>query len=266
MDRRSRRGFTLIELLVAISIIALLIALLLPALAQAREMARNIQCQSNLRQLGVAELAYASDHAGTFTAARQWIWGLGNDPTMIEGITKGTLYPYVGGNYGAYLCPTAEIMLTPDTWPTSPPWKRASMVRNYVQNWNLGPAAQGDGANWVRELLTMSTITRPSHLVMFSEENTFIIPGFSENTMNDGLLLGRTSRNSSPTVDCFGSYHNIQGGDRTTGNAYAVFADGHVQDVDYKGKGLFVWLNPNTGANEIISNTVMYCTDEIPLQ
>ncbi|MEM6504118.1 MAG: prepilin-type N-terminal cleavage/methylation domain-containing protein [Planctomycetota bacterium] len=59
---KNRNAFTLIELLVVISIIALLIAILLPALGAARESARNSQCLSNQRQLGIAQTAYATDH------------------------------------------------------------------------------------------------------------------------------------------------------------------------------------------------------------
>lgn len=56
------RGFTLIELLIVISIMALLIGLLLPALSHAKLRARELQCMSQLRQIGVAQHAYANEN------------------------------------------------------------------------------------------------------------------------------------------------------------------------------------------------------------
>ncbi len=60
MSKSTSRGFTLVELLVVIAIIGVLVALLLPAVQAARESARKMQCNTQLRELGQATLTYES--------------------------------------------------------------------------------------------------------------------------------------------------------------------------------------------------------------
>jgi prepilin-type processing-associated H-X9-DG protein len=75
VDRyRAGRAFTLVEILVVVSTMGLLLAVLMPALASARSQARGLACRSNLRQLLLAGMGYATENDGFHVSAAKDMW------------------------------------------------------------------------------------------------------------------------------------------------------------------------------------------------
>ncbi|MCD4768846.1 MAG: type II secretion system GspH family protein [Bacteroidales bacterium] len=80
---KHKKGFTLVELLVVIGIIALLVSILMPALGRARELAKRIQCASQLNGLGKAVAMYQNEYRDAnpkpWRGVGDGTWGFGGD-------------------------------------------------------------------------------------------------------------------------------------------------------------------------------------------
>jgi len=137
-----KRAFTLIELLVVIAIIAILAAILFPVFAQAKDSAKQTQCVSNTKQLGLAALMYANDNDDTLpkhdnngscsygeTPCDYPDWGDFRNP--VNGGPRdvmyfGVIYPYVK-NDGISVCPAigatnwASVISSPGTYGITAP-------------------------------------------------------------------------------------------------------------------------------------------------
>jgi prepilin-type N-terminal cleavage/methylation domain-containing protein/prepilin-type processing-associated H-X9-DG protein len=92
------RAFTLIELLVVVAIIALLVAILLPALSRARGAAREVACQSAMKQIYMTVRAYAEDNNGRapvvhFGSYASW------DSSPVDNMTTEFLDPLGSANW-----------------------------------------------------------------------------------------------------------------------------------------------------------------------
>jgi len=88
-----RRAFTLVELLVVIAIIAVLTAILMPAVSRAREQAKIVTVNSELRQIGLCLEMYMQANEGKHPPTRQDCSMGWNDHQLPPELTQGGYLP-----------------------------------------------------------------------------------------------------------------------------------------------------------------------------
>ncbi len=195
---RPRRGFTLVEMLVVIAIITTLAGLMLAGISSARAAAASVQCQSNLKQLGLAIIQYRDTYGsypqyraeyppltnayGVYRPRWQWIlasymggWAQNPDAITAAG-TADTTYSNVPLDNKLLVCPsmqggTSSQLNSGDVYS----------IRNGSYGYNFGYLGNNrtmvDGDNTTPTLnYPIVSVKEPSRTIAFGDSRGGAIP------------------------------------------------------------------------------------------
>ncbi|MBW8040087.1 MAG: type II secretion system protein [Planctomycetes bacterium] len=180
---KKRKAFSLIEVLVVISIIALLMAILVPVLAVARSQAYGVICQSNLRQLFLANSGYTLENDGHYVAAAPDIMSEKGGKWRWHGVRESADEPFdpVRGPLAGYLtdgkvkeCPEGIDFARGGSWDDNFEQGCGGYGYNHIylgsRNWEdrqFTTIEQMESAGW--ETTRTTEVSKPAETLMFAD-------------------------------------------------------------------------------------------------
>jgi prepilin-type N-terminal cleavage/methylation domain-containing protein/prepilin-type processing-associated H-X9-DG protein len=198
-----RQGFTLIELLMVISIIAILAAILLPTITKGKLRARQAQCASNLKQIGIALHNFAHDHDNDF-------------PWQVSTNSGGTREIYVAAATGRR-----------DLWSYIP-----AVHFRAISNDLVDPRVLVCPSDRRTPALTFSDVWNPNISYWISEMSAYDLPesivaGDPHMTNRAGMFGPFVRFRPGEIIGWTGDLHEFRGN--------LLFADGHVEQLTSAG-------------------------------
>jgi len=236
---RRRDGFTLVEVLVVVAIISVLIAFVLPAVQQVREAARKMDCQSHLRQIGLAVHQYYEIYNGKFFLHHPFdadvIAFSGAADSFAEIYWEDKLLPFIGSaaesneavarngtnvaSNTIYRCQSDQSRVTPYIDPETNQSDGLEQRTSYTMNSLLSHKSRRYGL-WT--LPRFQIEIGLSNFVCFSERNakSFLPPAENDPRQDDyDIWLG------TDIIKPWFAY------DRHNGAANYLYLDGHVSTM-----------------------------------